>query len=627
MEAKKRRKRRKRKSRVRLRKLNIFALIINIVLLVLVSIITFLILKYDILPLKYLIIYFILLVGLPLLILFIILRRKTNFKIKVGLVILDILFIIGLSFALFYVSETFRFLDTFANNASYVTRNYMVLVPSNSEYQDIKELEKKNIGYVNIEAANYKTALGELNKKITFTNKDYLDYTTLQEAFKLKEIVAMLATDGYYDSLSEEYETFDTDYRIIYQFSVKEKVENLTKDVDVTKEVFNIYVSGMDTIGDVSNISRSDVNIILSINPKTSQILMVNIPRDYYVVFHGQTNKDKLTHAGLYGTGMSIKTIEDILDIDINYYFKVNFNSVEKIVDALGGVDVYSQYTFVSAGQGYYFRKGYNHVNGKQALAFARTRKVLAQGDIDRGRNQEALIQAIIKKASSSAILSRYTTILESLNGFFLTNMNTDKITDIIKMQIDRAPKWNITSMTLTGTGTNDYTSVFPDKKVYVMIPNEDTIKAAIEALEDVRNGKKLESSYQENTGNVYNPFIPEPEPEKKPDPEPPKEEEEDKKDEEEDNKTPDNNETNDNKTDNTEPDNNDTLIPKPDPDTSTDTNSSDNQSSTDAKPVTPTEPDTNQSTEDNKTSDNEPEKSDTDTSTGDIIEVIPGLN
>ncbi len=624
MESKKRRKRRKRrykKSRVRLRKFNIFALIVNLILLVLVSIISFLILKYDILPLKYLIVYFLLLVGIPLLILFFLLRRKTNFKVKIFLIIIDFLFIALVGFALHYVSETFEFLDEFANSASYTTRNYMVLVPNDSEYEKIEELDKKTIGYIVQEVANYKKALGELNKTITFTNKDYLDYTTIFEAFKLKEVDAILSTDSYYDSLCEEVETFETDYKIIYKFSVREKIENLTKDVDVTKEVFNVYISGMDTYGDISTISRSDVNIVMSVNPKTNQILMVNIPRDYYVVFHGQTNKDKLTHAGLYGTGMSLKTIEDILDIDINYYFKVNFNSVEKVVDALGGVDVYSQYTFRST-NGYYFRKGYNHVNGKQALGFARTRKVLTYGDVDRGRNQEALIQAIIKKATSSAILTRYTTILDSLKDSFYTNMSSDRITDIIKMQIDRMPKWNTTSMSLTGFGAYDYTSVFPDKKVYVMLPNEDTIKEAKSLLDDVKNGKTLESTYQENTGDVYDPFIPKPTPTPKPDTTTDTNKDEDKEEEKTETKPDDNKDTtNEDDNKNQEPDNNDVLLPKPD-DNQTNDETSDNQD-------TDTNQDTPETPSDDTTSSNTDEEKETSTDTDDnkdITEVIPGI-
>ncbi len=618
MESRKRRKRRRRRSRyrrIRLKKFNIFALIINIILLALVSIITFLILKYDILPFKYLMIYFVILVGLPLLILYFIFRRKTNIVVKVFLIILDILFIVALSFALFYVSETFQFLDEFANSANYITRNYMVLVPKNSEYNKIEDLEKQTIGYINLETANYKKAMGELNKKIIFTNKDYLDYTTLLEAFKVKEVGALLSTDSYYDSLCEEIENFETDYKIIYYFSIKEKVEDITKDVNVTKETFNIYITGMDTAGDISTISRSDVNIVVSVNPKTNQILMVNIPRDYYVIFHGQTNKDKLTHAGLYGTAMSIKTIEDILNIDINYYYKVNFNSVVNLVDTLGGVDVYSQYTFKTTGKGYYIRKGYNHVNGEQALAFSRTRKVLKDGDIDRGRNQEALIEAIIKKATTSSILTRYTSILESLKGTFLTNMSSDKITDVIKMQLDKMPKWNVTSMTLVGSGGNDYTSVFPDRKVYVMIPDENSIKASIQALEDVKKGKVLDSSYQENTGNVYDPFIPQPTPKPSTD-----KDEENKEDNTTSTKpTDDNNQNNtdinDSPSNNDEPDNNSSLFPQP----NDDQNQDDNQSSDDT--VT-SPPDISQSTEpsdDNQTNENEEDSND-------VTNIIPGL-
>ena len=493
---------------------NIIAIIINVILFIGIGLLSYLILKNDILPNKYLIIYFLLVGLIPLGMLFFLFFKKTKFKIKIALAVVDILFIIIVGLLVFYLHGTIRFIDNFTTSSNYVTRNYMVLVPKESEYQDIKELDKKNIGYIELNAINYTQAFGELNKLITFENKDYLDYKIMFEALKLNEIDAFLTSDTYYEILGEEVENLSLDYHVIYTFSIKEKAVDVKKDVDVTEDVFNVYISGLDTYSSISKIARSDVNIVVSINPKTYQILMVNIPRDYYVTFHGQTKRDKLTHAGLYGTEMSIKTIEDLLDIDINYYLKVNFNSVIGLVDALGGVDVYSEYSFISAGNGYYFQKGFNHVNGQQALDFSRTRKVLPGGDRVRGQNQQAMIQAIIKKITSPAIITRYTSILASLEDSFLTNMSTDKITDIVKMQLDKSPKWNITSISLDGADSNDYTSVFPDKKVYVMEPYEETITKAKETLKSVRDGVKLESSYQDNTsGYVSTPFIPKPEP------------------------------------------------------------------------------------------------------------------
>ncbi len=616
---KKKRSNDKKKDNNKLKILNIISVILNIIILIFFIVNTYMILKYDILPLKYLVLYFLIAIVIPILILVLFYYKKSKFKLKISLLVIDFIYVLLFTFATIYLNKTFNFLDEIDIGIKYITKNYKVVVSKDSTYQVIDDLEKKNIGYVEIDNTDYKVALGEINKKITFQNKSYLDSTTMFEAFGLKELDGLVTTDTYYELLSENIEKFKDDYRVIYEFSVKEKEEedDITKDVDVTKDVFNVYVTGMDTYGDISTISRSDVNIVISINPKTYQILMVNIPRDYYVVFPGQTKKDKLTHAGLYGTNMSIRTIEDILDIDINYYVKTNFNTVISLVDALGGVDVYSMYTF---NYGFYYKKGYNHVNGSQALNFARTRYVLPNGDIDRGRNQEAMIQAIITKATSMTILTRYTTLLESLKGTFMTNISTDKITDIIKMQLDKMPKWNITSMTLSGFGDNDYTSVFKDTKVFVMHPDEETIKKAQEALQDVRDGKILESSYEENTGGeVYTPFRPTPSPVTPDSSKPVVPEEE--KDEEEDNKE--NDENSDIKDDDTN--NNDENLNDKDVSDGKEDNNVDDENKSPSDSET-TNPDNNTQTNPSDTPSTNPDDNNSDTSKPDDNPTItPG--
>ena len=230
---------------------------------------------------------------------------------------------------------------------------------------------------------------------------------------------------------------------------------------------------------------------------------MINIPRDYYVALHGTGKKDKLTHAGIYGLDMSVKTLDDLLDIEINYYFKVNYGALVKLVDALGGVDVYSKYNFTSGEEFYTYKKGFNHVNGRQALEFVRTRYAFLDGDRTRGENQQAMIQAIIKKACSKDILFKYSNILDSLKGTFTTNFSTDEITDVINMQLDKMPSWNITSISLNGSDASEYTYSYPNQKLYVMKPNEETINNAKETLAKVKKGEVLDSSYDYTSSTV----------------------------------------------------------------------------------------------------------------------------
>ena len=464
--------------------------------------------KYDVLPFKYLLVYLGVIVILPILLLYVLTRKKVKRGLKVFISVIGIFYIIILSLVFFYLNKTFSFLDSFTSGHNYETNNYVVMVLNDSDYDNISDLADKRIGYVNQAGSKMEQALEKLGEEISFQNEEYKEYNIILNDLDDNSLDAALLEDAYYQMLGEDSEDFYDKYKVIYRFSITEMVDDITKDVDVTKDTFNIYISGIDSYGNVNSLTRSDVNIVVSVNPKTNQILMINIPRDYYVKLHDTDSYDKLTHAGIYGVDVSVSTIEDLLDMEINYYLKVNYNALVKLVDALGGVDVYSKYSFKSAGHGYYFKKGYNHVTGLEALDFVRTRKAFEEGDRVRGENQQAMIQAIIKKGTSGTILTRYTSILNSLTGSFITNISTDKITDLVKMQLDNMPSWNITSISLSGSDGAEYTYTYPTQVLYVMIPNEETVTFAKESLEKVKAGEILDSSYTENTGKVNTPTL-----------------------------------------------------------------------------------------------------------------------
>ena len=498
----------KRTKKKKIKKLNIYLLITSIIWIFLIILNTYLIFKYDVLPFKYLLIYLGVIVILPILLLYILTRKKVKRGLKVFISVIGIFYIIILSLVFFYLNKTFSFLDSFTSGHNYETNNYVVMVLNDSDYDNISDLEDKEIGYVDQVGSKIDQALEKLGEEITFQNEEYKEYNIILNDLDDNSLDAALLEDAYYQMLGEDSEDFYDKYKVIYRFSITEMVDDITKDVDVTKDTFNIYISGIDSYGNVNSLTRSDVNIVVSINPKTNQILMINIPRDYYVKLHDTDSYDKLTHAGIYGVDMSVSTIEDLLDMEINYYLKVNYNALVKLVDALGGVDVYSKYSFKSAGHGYYFKKGYNHVTGLEALDFVRTRKAFEEGDRVRGENQQAMIQAIIKKGTSGTFLTRYTSILNSLTGSFITNISTDKITDLVKMQLDNMPSWNITSISLSGSDGAEYTYTYPTQVLYVMIPNEETVTFAKESLEKVKAGEILDSSYTENTGKVNTPTL-----------------------------------------------------------------------------------------------------------------------
>lgn len=480
----------KKKKKNKLKKLNIFLLIVSFIWLILIFLNTFLVVKYDVLPFKYLIIFLFLVVILPILLMSFLIRKKVKKGFKIFNLIIGIIYIIILSFSFFYLNKTFTFLDDFTTSYNYEVKNYAVLVLKSSEYSSISSLEDKKIGFVKDINDEISKSLTRLEDEISFTKEEYQDYETILTGLDNLEIDAILLGDAYVSMLSEENEEFDSKYKVIYEFSLKEKVEEIKKEVDVTKDTFNVYISGIDSYGSVSSLTRSDVNIVASINPKTNEILLVNIPRDYYVSFPGTEMKDKLTHAGIYGIDMSVKAIEELLDIEINYYFKVNYAALVNLVDALGGVDVYSKYAFTSVGtdKNYYYQKGYNYVNGEKALYFVRTRKAFTDGDRVRGENQQAMISAIVKKASSPSILTKYSDILNSLSGSFATNIGTENITNLVKMQLDDMKGWSITSVSLGGSDATNYTYTYPYQKLYVMEPDEKTIVNAKEALKKIKD-------------------------------------------------------------------------------------------------------------------------------------------
>ena len=424
----------------------------------------------------------------------------------------------------YYVNVTLGFFKGFGDNR-YKEENYLVLVLQDSSFQSLADLS--SIGYTSNELSNIDQALTKLNEETTIENIKYDDTTEMFTDLINQEIDSVLIEESSMAIIYEEHKDYEGLFRIIDTIKIKTQIE-ITKETDVTNETFTVYISGIDSYGSIATVSRSDVNMVATINPKTKQVLLVSIPRDYYVQLRGTTGyKDKLTHAGIYGIETSVGTLEDLLATDINYYFRVNFTSLEKIVDALGGIDVYSKYSFTSSkasGGTYYFSQGYNHMNGNQALAFSRERKNLpssAGGDRGRGENQQAVIDGIIRKAISPAIITSYSKILNSLKDSFQTNMTDNDIQKLIKMQLNDMASWNITSYSLNGYDGYEPVYSSPNSKPYVMIPYEDTVTEAQNLIDKVIAGELLESSYDKEPSDINNPVYVEPEPEPEPEPDP----------------------------------------------------------------------------------------------------------
>lgn len=462
----------------------------------------------NVLPIKYLSILIGGLFLLNIIINFFLFRRKIKKKPRRFFTIIALLLSIVFLGASFFIYRTLGFLDDMSQE--YKIYTYNVLVKSDSKYQDIMDVADKNLGYYNDNSDATKKALNVLSDKVKTTNEGYGNLESLGSDLLNNKTDSILVENSQNEKLnnsgSSDKNTSITNFkdktRVLYTFKVKLPIKS--DGLNVTKDVFNIYISGMDQYGKVTETSRSDVNMIVTVNPKTKQILLTNIPRDYYVQLHDTTGyKDKLTHAGIYGLDTSVATIEDLLGININYYFKVNFSSLVNIIDALGGVEVYSEYDFQSW-NGYNFSKGYNQVDGKAGLSFVRERKTFNAGDNQRGKNQQAMIEAIFRKCTKPSIIIKYNSLLNSLEDSMITDMPMRNIIKLAKMQLRDNSKWTITSNSLTGTGSMDYTYTYPYQSLYVTVPDEESVKLSKEMIEKVVNGEMLESSYSGDSDNVH---------------------------------------------------------------------------------------------------------------------------
>ncbi len=242
---------------------------------------------------------------------------------------------------------------------------------------------------------------------------------------------------------------------------------------------FVAYISGADTWGSAGTKSKSDVNILAVVNTASKKVLLVSTPRDYYVPMAVSNGvKDKLTHAGIYGINNSVETLEMLYGVDIQYYVRVNFTGFVGIVDALGGIDVYSDATF-SVGDAFFYQEGINHMSGIEALAFARERYVFAGGDRARGNHQMEVIKAVLQKCISPSIISNYSNVMNSMSGCFTTDMPQDKIASLVRMQLNDMATWDITSMSVDGTGASKTTYTMPGQTSYVMVPDETSVQTA----------------------------------------------------------------------------------------------------------------------------------------------------
>jgi len=462
--------------------------IIIFILLLLISVGMFgLVISLGVLPLKYLILLLVVLGFIYFGIGKVVFSKKIRVWVKITIDVICVILIGLYLFGYYYLNSTLNFMNNIKAD-DYQIETFYVLVNKDSKYEDINDLKNKTLGIIKERNNNYNKALKEVKKKVKINEKEYNDYVDISKDLLNDEIDAMLLSSSYKSILEDLLSDFNSNIKIIKTIDIKTKSQVKVNKKNVTKESFNIYISGVDVYGDVTTLARSDVNMIITVNPKTHNILLTSIPRDYYVDLYGTNSKDKLTHAGMYGIESSINSVGNLLDLDIDYYVKVNFTSVINLVDAIGGIDVYSDTAFTSAIDGNcYYRYGTNHLNGKCALAYSRERYAYIDGDRHRVKNQQDVIAAIMNKAlSSKTLITKYTNILESMGNSFQTSMPTDSIYDLINMQLNSMPSWNFDTYSLNGYDSNNTTYTFGSQQLYVMEPDMSTVKTAKDKIDYV---------------------------------------------------------------------------------------------------------------------------------------------
>ncbi|MEJ8737321.1 LCP family protein [Erysipelotrichaceae bacterium HCN-30851] len=451
--------------------------------------------RMNVLPLKYLLPVIIALLLLIVGMYFLQFGKRVN---KINKILGKVLIVVlcgVMVYASTAFSKTEETIKKVTENKDMQTTVVSVIVLKENKAEEIKDLKTSSFGTVSIGEVEFiNKALDDIKKDLNVSSvkaTEYDSYKDYADDLYDEKVDAIILNEGSRGIVEDQYQTFSDDTKVIKQYKYKTEVKDISKDVDVTKEPFNVYISGIDTYGGISTVARSDVNMIASVNPNTHQILLTSIPRDFYIPQTCQNNqKDKLTHTGIYGVDCTIESVEKYMDIDLNYYVRVNFSSLIDIVDALGGITVENPHTFTSF-DGNYFPAGNITLNGTEALSFSRERHAFADGDKERGRDQMRVITGIINKAISPSIIANYSNVLDSISGSFETNMGNKDVTAFIKKQLNDMSVWDIKQIQVSGTGSTEWTPA-NGFNAYVMIPNEKSVTKAKTLIEKMHNGEKI---------------------------------------------------------------------------------------------------------------------------------------
>ena len=415
--------------------------------------------------------------------------KKSPLVTTVVLVIFSLVSLVGI----FGFKQMIDITNRMNQTAAFSEVEMSIVVPKESDIKDVSQLTSVQAP-TKVDKNNVDTLMSALkkDKKVDVKVDDVASYQEAYDNLKSGKSKAMVLSGSYASLLESVDSNYASNLKTIYTYKIKKKNSNSAKQVD--SKVFNIYISGIDTYGSISTVSRSDVNIIMTVNMNTHKILLTTTPRDAYVKIPGggADQYDKLTHAGIYGVETSEKTLENLYGIKIDYYARINFTSFLKLIDQLGGVTVHNDQAFTSLHGKFDFPVGDIQMNSEQALGFVRERYSLDGGDNDRGKNQEKVISAIVNKLASLDSVSNFTSIVNNLQDSVQTNMSLDTINALANTQLDSGSKFTVTSQAVTGTGsTGQLTSyAMPNSSLYMMKLDDSSVESASQAIKNLMEEK-----------------------------------------------------------------------------------------------------------------------------------------
>lgn len=492
---------------------NKFSKVLSILLSILLVLSSFYLLyeliKINVLPTKLIFLMTIVFVLLDAIFILLLCHYSKGVVSKIVCIVLSLLLTLGSCFGGYYISKTGSLLSSITNVTKHAKNTVSVVVKQSSDIKNKSQLNGVSVGTLrNIGVQGSKKVLKELsNEGIVLEQKEYDSLSALLEGFYNGEVESIIINESSRSQIldMESYADFDNNTRVVYQTSYKVENTDKAKSVtDITSKPFNVLISGSDTRGGFDENGRSDVIMIATVNPKTSTILLTSVPRDFYVTTACDAGDgcmqgalDKITHTGIHGTNTTKRTVEQLLGIEINYTFKVGFDTVTELVDAVGGIDVnvepgYECDNFLHA-PGLSVHAGVNHLNGEQALGYARERYAYSEGDRQRTKNQQQVLMGIVDKITSPAIVKNYASIMDAMANTFSTTMSSSEISDLIKYQINNNPKWKMEQYMVNGTGDTLMCAELGDA-ASVMVPDQSTVKTAKDKINVVLAGESSDS-------------------------------------------------------------------------------------------------------------------------------------